>query len=146
MPRTNECDFCGGDIEPGTGTMFVHTDGSTVHFCSSKCEKNADLGRRARDLEWTEEGEETAAAAGESEESPDREADIEDQGQDIDAAAGTPDVEESEEVEAAEEAATEPGPEGEGAEEAAADGDAEPAEAVEDDGEADDQEEEEAEA
>ena len=45
MPRTNECDFCGGDIEPGTGTMFVHTDGSTVHFCSSKCEKNADLGR-----------------------------------------------------------------------------------------------------
>jgi large subunit ribosomal protein L24e len=27
-----------------------------VHFCSSKCEKNADLGREPRDLEWTEAG------------------------------------------------------------------------------------------
>jgi LSU ribosomal protein L24E len=61
MPRTEECDFCGGDIEPGTGTMFVRTDGRTVHFCSSKCEKNADMGRRARDLEWT--GSQGAAAA-----------------------------------------------------------------------------------
>ena len=56
MPQTRECDFCGSDIEPGTGTMFVRTDGSTVHFCSAKCEKNADLGREARDLEWTEDG------------------------------------------------------------------------------------------
>ena len=56
MPQTRACDFCGDDIEPGTGTMFVRTDGSTVHFCSAKCEKNADLGREARDLEWTEDG------------------------------------------------------------------------------------------
>ncbi|PSQ47758.1 50S ribosomal protein L24e [Halobacteriales archaeon SW_6_65_15] len=56
MPQTRACDFCGSDIEPGTGTMFVRTDGSTVHFCSAKCEKNADLGREARDLEWTEDG------------------------------------------------------------------------------------------
>jgi len=56
MPRTRECDFCGADIEPGTGTMFVSRDGTTTHFCSSKCEKNADLGREARDLEWTASG------------------------------------------------------------------------------------------
>ena len=53
MPRTRECDYCGTDIEPGTGTMFVHKDGATTHFCSSKCENNADLGREARNLEWT---------------------------------------------------------------------------------------------
>ena len=63
MPQTNECDFCGGDIEPGTGTMFVRTDGTTVRFCSSKCEKNVDLGRRARDLEWTDEGDDRRPAA-----------------------------------------------------------------------------------
>ncbi|KAB7513855.1 50S ribosomal protein L24e [Halosegnis rubeus] len=56
MPRTRECDFCGADIEPGTGTMLVLNDGSTHHFCSAKCEKNVDLGREARDLEWTESG------------------------------------------------------------------------------------------
>ncbi|MFB6222430.1 MAG: 50S ribosomal protein L24e [Haloarcula sp.] len=54
MPRTRECDYCGADIEPGTGTMFVHKDGATTHFCSSKCENNADLGREARNLEWTD--------------------------------------------------------------------------------------------
>lgn len=53
MPQTRDCSYCGGDIEPGTGTMFVSVDGRVTHFCSSKCEKNAGLGREARDLEWT---------------------------------------------------------------------------------------------
>ncbi|MEF8885534.1 MAG: 50S ribosomal protein L24e, partial [Haloarculaceae archaeon] len=57
MPRNRECDYCGTDIEPGTGTMFVRSNGSTIHYCSSKCEKNANLGREARDLEWAEEDE-----------------------------------------------------------------------------------------
>ena len=56
MPRTRTCDYCGGDIEPGTGTMFVRTNGATIHYCSSKCENNHDLGREARNLEWTEAG------------------------------------------------------------------------------------------
>ena len=56
MPQTRECDYCGDDVEPGTGTMFVRTNGSVIHYCSAKCEKNADLGREPRDLEWTEEG------------------------------------------------------------------------------------------
>ncbi|GAB7094196.1 hypothetical protein JCM30237_13480 [Halolamina litorea] len=56
MPQNRSCDYCGDDIEPGTGTMFVHVNGTVVHYCSAKCEKNADLGREPRDLEWTEEG------------------------------------------------------------------------------------------
>ena len=56
MPQTGACDYCGADIEPGTGTMFVTTTGAVTHFCSAKCEKNADLGREPRDLAWTEAG------------------------------------------------------------------------------------------
>ncbi|EMA47570.1 50S ribosomal protein L24e [Halococcus saccharolyticus] len=62
MVRTRSCDYCGTDIEPGTGTMFVHVDGRVVHYCSSKCENNADLGRAARDLEWTAEGQRMAGS------------------------------------------------------------------------------------
>jgi large subunit ribosomal protein L24e len=54
--QTRACGFCGTDIEPGTGTMFVFVSGRVDHYCSSKCEKNADLGRVPREVEWTEEG------------------------------------------------------------------------------------------
>ena len=57
MPQNRQCDYCGDDIEPGTGTMFVAIDGTVTHFCSSKCEKNAELGRESRDLEWIDDGE-----------------------------------------------------------------------------------------
>lgn len=67
MPQTRECDYCGADIEPGTGTMFVRKNGTTIHFCSSKCEKNADLGREARDLSWTESGRRAGGRATEAE-------------------------------------------------------------------------------
>ena len=56
MPQTNACDYCGADVEPGTDTMFVAVDGTVTHYCSAKCEKNADLNREPRDLEWTEAG------------------------------------------------------------------------------------------
>ena len=63
MPATRECDFCGDDIEPGTGTMFVAVNGAVTHFCSSKCEKNADLGRESRDHQWTAAGQAVAPDA-----------------------------------------------------------------------------------
>jgi large subunit ribosomal protein L24e len=63
MVDTRSCDYCGSDIEPGTGTMFVYTDGRVVHYCSSKCENNADLGRASRDLEWTAEGQRAGASS-----------------------------------------------------------------------------------
>lgn len=48
------CSFCGHDVEPGTGTLFVKRDGSVFTFCSSKC-KNNQLGlkRINRYVRWT---------------------------------------------------------------------------------------------
>lgn len=54
MPVTRTCTFCGGDIEPGTGKMYVRRDGTVYYFCSSKCQKNRlNLGRLGRTTRWT---------------------------------------------------------------------------------------------
>ena len=34
-----DCSFCGKEISPGTGKMYVKKDGTVFNFCSSKCEK-----------------------------------------------------------------------------------------------------------
>ncbi len=49
-----KCSFCGKEIRPGTGIMFVKNDGSIYYFCSSKCKKNFLMGRLNRKLKWTE--------------------------------------------------------------------------------------------
>jgi large subunit ribosomal protein L24e len=98
MPQTRECDYCGADIEAGTGTMLVQKNGQTIHYCSAKCEKNADLGREARDLNWTASGRESDRQETVSdqrdaeEEAAEAEADAADE-EDTDAA---PDLEEAE--------------------------------------------------
>ncbi len=56
MVEKRTCDYTGEEIEPGTGIMYVRTDGSVLHFVDSKAEKNYLMGREARDLEWTEAG------------------------------------------------------------------------------------------
>lgn len=49
-----KCDFCGNVLKPGTGKMYVKSDGKVHYFCSSKCEKNRlKLKRRAKNLKWT---------------------------------------------------------------------------------------------
>ncbi|MHA1238531.1 MAG: 50S ribosomal protein L24e [Candidatus Odinarchaeia archaeon] len=49
-----KCAFCGYDIEPGTGIIFVKSDGTMIRYCSSKCKKNAlKLKRKPRKLKWT---------------------------------------------------------------------------------------------
>ena len=54
MPLTRTCSFCGNDVEPRAGKMFVRRDGTVFFFCSSKCEKNLlDLGRVPRTVRWT---------------------------------------------------------------------------------------------
>ena len=54
MPESRPCSFCGEVIEPGTGTMYVKTDGKIFHFCSNKCEKNMiKLKRKDRETRWT---------------------------------------------------------------------------------------------
>jgi large subunit ribosomal protein L24e len=48
------CSFCGSDIEPGTGKMFIKKDGVVHYFCRSKCQKNMlNLRRLGRDTQWT---------------------------------------------------------------------------------------------
>jgi large subunit ribosomal protein L24e len=56
MVDTFTCSFCGGQIEPGTGKMFVRKDGSIYYFCSSKCQNNYRLGRVPRRVVWTKAG------------------------------------------------------------------------------------------
>jgi len=41
-------------VEPGTGLMFVKRDGTILFFCSSKCERNMNLGRKSLKAKWTE--------------------------------------------------------------------------------------------
>jgi large subunit ribosomal protein L24e len=54
LPSRRVCSFCGDDIEPGTGKMFVKKDGAIFYFCSAKCEKNQlDLKRVPRRVKWT---------------------------------------------------------------------------------------------
>src|SRR3989304_765085 len=54
MPTKRVCSFCGSDIEPGTGKMFVRRDGTVFFFGSSKCERNLlNLHRVPRTIRWT---------------------------------------------------------------------------------------------
>ncbi len=54
MPVSRTCTFCGNDIEPGTGKMYVKRDGNVHFFCSSKCQKNQlKMGRVGRKVRWT---------------------------------------------------------------------------------------------
>ncbi|KAA0006456.1 MAG: 50S ribosomal protein L24e [Thermoplasmata archaeon] len=49
-----KCSFCGREIEPGTGMMYVKKDGTIFYFCSSKCRKNMlKLGRDSKKIRWT---------------------------------------------------------------------------------------------
>lgn len=58
MPK---CSFCGKDIEPGTGKIYVKTDGKVLNFDNMKCEKNMiKLKRKPRNLKWTEDYERTS--------------------------------------------------------------------------------------
>lgn len=54
MVEKRICSFCGSDIEPGTGKLFVRKDGTVLFFCKSKCQKNMlKLGRIPRRVRWT---------------------------------------------------------------------------------------------
>ena len=51
MPK---CNFCGKQIEEGTGKMFIKTDGKILHFDKHKCEKNLlKLKRDPKKFKWT---------------------------------------------------------------------------------------------
>ena len=44
MVDTYTCSYCGKQLEPGTGKLFVRKDGAVFYFCSSKCQSNYDPG------------------------------------------------------------------------------------------------------
>lgn len=48
-----KCVFCGQEINPGTGLIFVYKTGKVVNFCSRKCEKHVNkFNRKAHDTKW----------------------------------------------------------------------------------------------
>ncbi|MBT3408062.1 50S ribosomal protein L24e [Candidatus Woesearchaeota archaeon] len=52
----DKCNFCGKEIEPGTGVQFIKKDSKIFNFCSRRCEKNMlELKRKPRRTKWTEE-------------------------------------------------------------------------------------------
>jgi len=53
MPIIKTCSFCGEQITPGTGIMYVKNDGTVLYFCSHKCMRNWEMGRDPRKLAWT---------------------------------------------------------------------------------------------
>jgi len=54
MVELKVCSFCGKEIEPGTGKMFVKKDGTVFLFCSNKCSKNlVEMERVPRRTTWT---------------------------------------------------------------------------------------------
>ncbi|MGA7923729.1 MAG: 50S ribosomal protein L24e [Thermoplasmata archaeon] len=54
MVVKRQCSFCAGEIEPGTGFMFVKRDGTVFYFCCSSCRKQQlVLGRVGHRLKWT---------------------------------------------------------------------------------------------
>jgi large subunit ribosomal protein L24e len=55
MVERRVCTFCGDEIEPGTGKMYIKKDGVVYNFCTSKCFKNrVILGRLPRRTTWTQ--------------------------------------------------------------------------------------------
>ncbi len=56
MVASKTCSFCGSQIEPGTGFLYVRKDGNVLNFCSRKCQVNMiDLKRVPRKTKWTKE-------------------------------------------------------------------------------------------
>ena len=54
MVERRVCSFCGAEMEPGTGKLYVKKDGTVLTFDTSKCYKNMiELGRVPRTTEWT---------------------------------------------------------------------------------------------
>ena len=54
MVEARKCTFCGSDIEPGTGKLFVKRDGTALFFCKMKCQKNMlQLKRVPRRVRWS---------------------------------------------------------------------------------------------
>ncbi len=49
------CSFCGKEIPPGTGLMYVFKSGKVMWFCSKKCRVHAlERKRKPTKVRWTQ--------------------------------------------------------------------------------------------
>lgn len=46
------CSVCKSNVLKGSGKMFVRNDGRIFYFCSSKCQRNWNMGREGKKLKW----------------------------------------------------------------------------------------------
>jgi large subunit ribosomal protein L24e len=54
MPTIRTCVFCGHEIKPGTGIMYVKNDGTILWFCSRRCRISyLEFKRDPRKFKWT---------------------------------------------------------------------------------------------
>jgi len=54
MVKKHVCSFCGYEIPPGTGIMYVKNDGTVLWFCSRKCRVSMlKFKRDPRKYKWT---------------------------------------------------------------------------------------------
>ncbi|MHA2330815.1 MAG: 50S ribosomal protein L24e [Candidatus Hodarchaeales archaeon] len=53
MVRIYNCNFCGQEIEPGTGSIKIRKDGHVIRTCSRKCWRSLEMKRDPRKLKWT---------------------------------------------------------------------------------------------
>lgn len=48
-----KCTFCGHELKPGTGKMYIKKDGKVLYFCSRTCEKHMiTFGRKSSKQKW----------------------------------------------------------------------------------------------
>jgi large subunit ribosomal protein L24e len=48
------CSFCKEQYEFPKGVTVVQKDASVRYYCSSKCRKNAEMGRRNKKVKWVQ--------------------------------------------------------------------------------------------
>ena len=46
------CSFCKNGYEFPKGTTVVQKDGVVKYYCSSKCRKNSEMGRKNKKVKW----------------------------------------------------------------------------------------------
>ena len=56
MVEIRHCSFCGVEIEPGTGKMYIKKDGTVYNYCTNTCYKNqVQMKRVPRTTTWTKQ-------------------------------------------------------------------------------------------